>query len=61
MATNKLFPWLPRMDSNFNLEEANIKFGDYFRFLIAPLINSEHLRVTWMVSKLYLIKYLLQK
>lgn len=49
------------MDSNFNLEEAEVKFRGYFKFLIAQLINSEHLRFSWMVSKLYLIKYPLQK
>ena len=45
METNTLFSLLPRMDSNFILEEAKAKVLDYFRFSVARLITMEHLRI----------------
>lgn len=46
METNTLFSLLPRMDSNFILEEAKVKVLDYFRFSVARLITMEHLRIS---------------
>lgn len=54
METNTLFSLLPRMDSNFILEEAKVKVLDYFRFSVARLITMEHLRISWIVSKFYI-------
>ena len=54
METNTLFSLLPRMDSNFILEEAKAKVLDYFRFSVARLITMEHLRIRWIVSKFYI-------
>lgn len=39
LETNTLFSLLPRIDSNFVLEEAKVKFWDYFRFSTAQLIT----------------------
>lgn len=54
METNTLFSLLPRVDSNFILEEAKAKVLDYFRFSVARLIAMEHLRISWIVSKFYI-------